>query len=47
MENTRPERRSCAFFDIDGTLIEGFIIQIFPRYLADVGFIKAAYPLIG
>ena len=35
---------SCAFFDIDGTLVEGFMIQSFPRYLADAGFVNAAYP---
>lgn len=36
-------KKSCAFFDIDGTLIEGFIIQSFPRYLTRNGFIKPTY----
>ncbi|MDH5687332.1 MAG: HAD-IB family hydrolase [Candidatus Bathyarchaeota archaeon] len=35
---------SCAFFDIDGTLVKGFMIQSFPRYLADAGFVNAAHP---
>jgi len=39
-----PFRRSCAFFDVDGTLLRGFIIQSFPRFLADEGIIEAAYP---
>lgn len=30
-----PRPRSAAFFDVDGTLLRGFIIQAFPRYLAD------------
>jgi len=36
--------RNCAFFDIDGTLLKGFIIQSFPRYLADSGYIEPTYP---
>jgi HAD superfamily hydrolase (TIGR01490 family) len=36
--------QSCAFFDIDGTLLEGFIIQNFPRYLADRGYIESTNP---
>jgi len=35
--------KSCAFFDIDGTLLNGFIIQSFPRYLADNGIIESRY----
>lgn len=35
--------RSCSFFDIDGTLLKGLIIQSFPRFLADKGFIETAY----
>jgi putative phosphoserine phosphatase / 1-acylglycerol-3-phosphate O-acyltransferase len=31
--------RSCAIFDVDGTLLKGFIIQSFPRYLSDQGVI--------
>ena len=31
--------RSAALFDVDGTLLRGFIIQSFPRYLADHGVI--------
>jgi putative phosphoserine phosphatase/1-acylglycerol-3-phosphate O-acyltransferase len=31
--------RSAAIFDVDGTLLRGFIIQSFPRYLADHGII--------
>jgi HAD superfamily hydrolase (TIGR01490 family) len=33
----------CAFFDIDGTLLKGFIIQAFPRFLADIGYIESRY----
>jgi putative phosphoserine phosphatase/1-acylglycerol-3-phosphate O-acyltransferase len=32
--------RSAAIFDVDGTLLRGFIIQSFPRYLADHGVIE-------
>lgn len=32
--------RSCALFDVDGTLLRGFIVQSFPRYLADQGVIS-------
>lgn len=39
-----PSSQSCAFFDIDGTLLEGFITQTFPRYLADNGYIGSTYP---
>jgi len=35
--------KSCAFFDIDGTLLNGFIIQSFPQYLADNGIIESRY----
>jgi HAD superfamily hydrolase (TIGR01490 family) len=35
--------KTAAFFDIDGTLIRGFIIQSFPRYLADHGLIDQVY----
>ena len=35
--------RSCAVFDIDGTLLRGFIIQIFPEYLAKHGVIDTSY----
>ncbi|UCE16627.1 MAG: HAD family phosphatase [Candidatus Bathyarchaeota archaeon] len=44
MKRVKPVQRRCAFFDVDGTLLEGFIIQSFPRFLADKGFIEAAYP---
>lgn len=44
MKRVKPAQRRCAFFDIDGTLVEGFIIQSFPRFLADKGFIKTVYP---
>jgi HAD superfamily hydrolase (TIGR01490 family) len=37
-------QRKCAFFDIDGTLLEGYIIQSFPRYLAKKDFIEPLYP---
>ena len=37
------EQRSCAFFDIDGTLLEGFMIQSFPRYLANLALIDDTY----
>ena len=36
-------RKSCAFFDIDGTLLESFIIQSFPRYLTENGFVEPRY----
>lgn len=36
--------RNCSFFDIDGTLLKGLIIQSFPRFLADKGFIETTYP---
>ncbi|MEM2905554.1 MAG: HAD-IB family hydrolase [Candidatus Bathyarchaeia archaeon] len=29
--------QSAAFFDVDGTLLRGFITQAFPRYLAERG----------
>lgn len=35
MHNTR---RKAAFFDIDGTLVKGFIICAFPEYLSKNGF---------
>lgn len=35
--------KSCALFDIDGTLLRGFIIQSFPRYLADRCIIESRY----
>jgi HAD superfamily hydrolase (TIGR01490 family) len=34
---------SCALFDVDGTLLRGFIVQSFPRYLADQGVIRARF----
>jgi putative phosphoserine phosphatase/1-acylglycerol-3-phosphate O-acyltransferase len=37
-------KRNCAFFDVDGTLLAGYIIGSFPGYLADKGFIDAKYP---
>jgi len=37
-------RRSGAFFDIDGTLLRGFIIQEFPRFLVTEGFIEPVFP---
>jgi HAD superfamily hydrolase (TIGR01490 family) len=36
--------RSAAIFDVDGTLLRGFIIQSFPRYLADHGVIQPRFP---
>jgi HAD superfamily hydrolase (TIGR01490 family) len=36
-------RKSCAFFDIDGTLLQGFIIQAFPQFLAINRFIEPKY----
>jgi len=35
--------RSCAVFDVDGTLLRGFIVQSFPRYLADQGVISKGF----
>jgi len=35
--------RSCALFDVDGTLLRGFIVQSFPRYLADQGVINPSF----
>ncbi|HEX9913593.1 MAG TPA: haloacid dehalogenase-like hydrolase [Candidatus Bathyarchaeia archaeon] len=35
--------RSCALFDVDGTLLRGFIVQSFPRYLADQGVISPSF----
>ena len=35
--------RSAALFDVDGTLLRGFIIQSFPRYLADQGVIQPRF----
>ncbi|MBN2336771.1 HAD family phosphatase [Candidatus Bathyarchaeota archaeon] len=32
--------RSCAFFDIDGTLLRGFIIRSFHEYLAERGVVE-------
>jgi len=37
------KQRTCAFFDIDGTLLRGFIIQAFPRFLAENDFIEKRY----
>ena len=37
-------KSKCAYFDIDGTLLECFIIQSFPHYLANKGFIESTYP---
>ena len=37
-------KKSCAFFDIDGTLVEGFMIQSFPRFLVREGIIEDTYP---
>jgi HAD superfamily hydrolase (TIGR01490 family) len=36
-------QKSCAFFDLDGTLLKGFIIQAFPQYLANNGYIEPIY----
>ncbi len=38
-------KRKCAYFDVDGTLLEVFIIQSFSRYLTNKGFIEATYPI--
>lgn len=35
--------RSAAIFDVDGTLLRGFIIQSFPRYLAEHGVIDRRF----
>ncbi|MFH0849386.1 MAG: haloacid dehalogenase-like hydrolase [Candidatus Bathyarchaeota archaeon] len=35
--------RSCALFDVDGTLLRGFIVQSFPRYLADQEVISKGF----
>lgn len=35
--------KTAAFFDIDGTLLRGFIIQSFPRYLLEKGLIDPIY----
>ena len=37
-------KTKCVYFDIDGILLDGFIIQSFPRYLANKGFIEATFP---
>ncbi len=34
---------SCAFFDIDGTLLRGFIIRSFHEYLAEQGVVDVRY----
>ena len=36
--------RSAAFFDLDGTLLRGLMIQAFPRYLADRHKMSEAFP---
>jgi len=36
--------RSAAFFDLDGTLLRGLMIQAFPRYLADRRKISETFP---
>jgi len=36
--------RSAAFFDLDGTLLRGLMIQAFPRYLADRHKISETFP---
>lgn len=38
-------QKNCAFFDVDGTLFSGYIIQNFPRYLADNGHIETEYSI--
>ena len=43
MGKMQHEQRNCAFFDIDGTLLEGFMIQSFPRYLANLALIDDTY----
>jgi phosphoserine phosphatase len=35
--------KSAAIFDLDGTLLRGFISQSFPRYLADHGVIDPCF----
>jgi len=44
MLSTRSYRRRCAFFDVDGTLLRGFIIQEFLKYLKQQGVIDFQYP---
>ena len=34
---------NCAFFDVDGTLLEGFMIQSPLRFLADKGIVGSRY----
>lgn len=43
MLKIRNKQIRCAFFDVDGTLVEGFMIQSFLRFLADVGFIQTSF----
>jgi len=40
----RQHLRSAAFFDLDGTLFRGLMIQAFPRYLAGRRKISEAFP---
>lgn len=44
METRSLNRYKCALFDIDGTLLKGFLIQSFPRFLADHLLIETTYP---
>jgi putative phosphoserine phosphatase/1-acylglycerol-3-phosphate O-acyltransferase len=44
LKRQKSTKRNCAFFDVDGTLLAGYIIGSFPSYLADKGFIDAKYP---
>lgn len=39
----KVKQKKCGFFDVDGTLLRGYIIQSFPRYLADNGYIQTKY----
>jgi HAD superfamily hydrolase (TIGR01490 family) len=44
MRQKQCGQKTCAFFDIDGTLVKGFIIQSFPRFLAEKGVIASKFP---
>ena len=43
MADPSRKERTGAFFDVDGTLVKGFIIQSFPRFLMRKGLINADF----